>query len=91
MRQRHDARKGILRVGRKPKGSLKPAMPGMALDPRALAEPRELRDRLLQLRVTASELAEIHETARSLGLTMTAYVIGLHRQAVATLAKRGGR
>ena len=78
-------------MGRKPKGRLKPAMPEMALDPRALAQPKELRDRLLQLRVTASELAEIQETARSLGLTMTAYVIGLHHQAVASLAREGGR
>ena len=75
----------------KPKGALRPVMPDMAIDPHTLNEPRERRDRLLQVRVTVSELAGIHRTARSLGLTTTAYVIGLHRQAVAALAKRGGR
>lgn len=56
------------------------------VDPLAL----EPADKVLQIRLTASELEKIRETASSLNLTMTAYLLGLHEQAVAALEKKGG-
>lgn len=58
------------------------------LDPEALAEATEPADRVLQIRLTASEHEEIKQIAQRLGLTMTAYLLGLHRQAVEALKDR---
>lgn len=44
----------------------------------------ELRDNQILFRVSSKEKAEIQKTAKSLGLSVTQYLIGLHRYAVNT-------
>ena len=65
--------------------------PPPRVDPDAIPKPREYADRVLQIRLTAREHQEIGEIAARLGLTRSAYLLGLHHQALAFFQKKGGR
>jgi len=73
------------------RASRRPTTLKMDVDPRAIPKPKEPRDCVFQMRLTAAERREIRKTAKSLGLTVTAYLLGLHAQAVAALGEKGGR
>jgi len=68
----------------------KPSPLNVKVDPTAIPKPHKLRDRVFQMRLTAAERREIKETAKALGLTATAYLLGLHAQAVEALREKGG-
>jgi len=78
-------------VGRKPRKRPEPPDDLPEIDLAALVEEQERADHVLQIRLTASEHEEIKKTAQALGMSMTAYLLGLHHKAVQVLEKRGGR
>jgi len=59
------------------------ALSGLSAD--ALAKPRGDKDARLEIRITKAELTEIKATADKLGLTVTEYLLQLHRHAVKKL------
>ena len=65
--------------------------PPPKVDPTAIPRPREYANRVLQIRLTTREHEEIGEMATRLGLTRSAYLLGLHHQAVAFFHTKGGR
>jgi hypothetical protein len=76
-------------VGRKRKGRISADLPDLNVDPRAIRAEKELRDRVFQMRLTESEQKELRETADRLGVTITTYLLGLHKQAMRTLRRKG--
>ena len=78
-------------MGRKPRKRSEPPARLPEIDPETLVEETERADRVLQIRLTATEHREIKQTAQGLNLTMTAYLLGLHQKAVEALRKKGGR
>ncbi|MFC1805848.1 hypothetical protein ACFL09_02580 [Planctomycetota bacterium] len=78
-------------MGRKPRKRPEPPAELPQIDPEALVEEEERADHVLQIRLTAGEHEEIRQTAQALGMSMTSYLLGLHRKAVEVLRKKGGR
>ncbi len=77
-------------MGRKPRKRPEPPAELPEIDPEALVKEQERADHVLQIRLTASEHREIKHIAQRFGLSMTSYLLGLHRKAVEALAKKGG-
>ena len=67
------------------------AVPDVTVNPRAIPKPPKRRDKVFQMRLTTAEFNELHEMAEKLGLTITSYLLGLHKQAVAALSRKGGK
>ncbi len=78
-------------MGRRPRKRPEPPAELPEIDPQALVEEQERADHVLQVRLTAREHQEIRQTAQRFGLSMTSYLLGLHRKAVEALQKKGGR
>ena len=74
------------------KVSKRKPIPPLGIDARKIGED-EAKTVRLNVRISPQEKAEIAAVARRLGLTVSDYVLGLHRQAVESLSKRrkGGR
>jgi hypothetical protein len=75
------ARKGV---------RIKATLPPLTLDPKAVEE-RERRTTQLTLRLTPTERQELQVVADHYHVTVTAYLLGLHRQAMAAMRQNGGR
>jgi hypothetical protein len=54
-------------------------------------EPAEQRTASLTIRVTPTERRQLRAMAEQFGVTVTAYLMGLHEQAWRTVHQKGGR
>lgn len=68
----------------------KAKLPDLGVDPRSAVKPAEQRTASLTIRLTPSERREIREMADQFGVTVTAYLLGLHEQAWRAVHKKGG-
>jgi hypothetical protein len=70
----------------------KPAkLPELGVDPRGAMEPAEQRTATLTIRLTPTERREVGEMADRFGVTVTAYLLGLHEQAWRAVHQNGGQ
>jgi len=65
--------------------------PELGVDPRGAMEPAEQRTASLTIRVTPTERRQLRAMAERFGVTVTAYLMGLHEQAWRTVHQNGGQ
>ena len=68
----------------------KPGPPDLGLDPSRI-EPTDLKARNLTIRLSDREHRELREMADTLGVSVTHYLLSLHRQARAAMQQKGGK
>ena len=71
----------------RPKPRKRAELPDAGLDPEALAVP-EYRREQINVRVTEVELRSIRAVAKRLRVSVSDYLVGLHRQAVQHLSQK---
>lgn len=71
--------------------SRKAELPELGVDPRKAAPEAERRTSGLTIRLTPSERREVQDMADRFGVTVTAYLMGLHAQARRAVQGKGGQ
>lgn len=77
--------------GRPKRVSREAKLPKLGIDPRKAPPEAEQRTSGLTIRLTPTERREVQEMADRFNVTVTAYLMGLHRQAWDAVHRKGGR